>query len=263
MITFTLSPHTTVIIFQVLRCRGIFVSWHRVNHPPHPHSHISIISADEVTSLAAWECPTACAGSFSEGVCASLQGGGAEDCDTPAGTSPLLLLWSRVSNELAAMTPSHSELQWNLFVISWVKGSDSGCKQCGALLRRAEWISNLSLPRGWFLCCCQVALELSARGAFTPKLISGLLCYEGRDKRSQQLSCLHPVLLVICLQGGIWNRKVWLGHSFCLLMTDHGCPVLWLVVGWLRWQMLQWFFWQYSVVLTVQTGNSSFSICTC
>lgn len=138
-----------------------------------------------------------------------------------------------------------------------------GHKQIGACLGRAERVSNLSLPRAWFLCCFPVSFELSTKGTLTPTLIIGLFGYGGKGRRTQQLSCLHPVLLVICLRGGIWYRKALLAHSFCLLMTDDGCPVFWLVVGWLRWQMLQWFFWQYSVVLTVQTGNSSFSICTC
>lgn len=119
-----------------------------------------------------------------------------------------------------------SSVNWDVWG-KWHRGR----KQLGAILGRAEQVSNLPLPVGWFLCCFHVSLELSTKGAFTPKLIIGFFGYEGKGRRPQQLSCLHPVLLVICLHGGIWYSKALLGHSFCLLMTDHGCPVFWLVVG--------------------------------
>lgn len=145
---------------------------------------------------------------------------------------------------------------------------------CGHLGRRGSpvetaqwWQWNLwgeqNGGRMWFLCCLRESFEPSTKGSFTPEGIIRFFGYEGEGRWTQPLFCLHPVLLVVCLWGGICCRTALLGRSFCLWMTDDGCPVCWLVVGWLRWQMLQWFFWQYSVVLTVQTGNPSFSICTC
>lgn len=142
------------------------------------------------------------------------------------------------------------------------------CVRPGAPLGRAEqWQGNESQTCHWPENGSSVAFVWSLSSV--PKVLSLLSCLlpclgmkgragDGSDSLTRTLSCYSFVSV-----GELGYRKALLGRSFCLLMTEHGCPVFWLVAGWLHWQMLQWFFWHYSVVLTVQTGNSSFSICTC